>query len=383
MLVTDFDAPTGGVQKNSRLLLREFGKRGIGTFVCCRNYHGLSRLETREDGSRVRRSPVIGTSMAVNAIVYLIDTFFWLILNRKKYDVIHCQQMFGPTMAAAAASFVIRKPIVTRITLSGETGEAQAVRKMRFAGVRLSLLGRVTKWVTLTREMKGEIESLGVAPEKVKIIYNATEIPEDSAADEQTKIEYRKKIELSHSMVAVFTGRLSHEKGLDILLDAWKTVTQKFPEAYLILLGGGGDYRNVEAQLKQQVETFGIGNTVEFRGYVDNPKDYILASDVFVLPSRAEGMSNSLVEAMACGATIVATNIPANTEICEDGVNSLLVGVDDAKALAEALLKIFGDPSLAKELAQRARKKAENELSIETMIDAYIDTYSETIARRK
>ena len=121
LLVTDVDAPSGGIQKNSRLLLRELHKRGVATYACVRNYHGLPSTE-QVDGTSFHRSPVFGRGLAINGILYFASTFLWLLRNRDKYDVIHCQQMFGPTMVAAVASFFIRKPILTRVTTIGELG---------------------------------------------------------------------------------------------------------------------------------------------------------------------------------------------------------------------------------------------------------------------
>ncbi len=378
MLVTNIDASTGGVQKNSRLLLAEFNKRGIKTFVCARNYHNLPRNE-QIDGTFFHRSPVLGSSMAINSILYLIDSFFWLVWHRKKYDVLHCQQMFGSSMVAAIISLFIKKPILTRITLSGETGEANEIRQLPFTSFRLKLLKRVTKWVVLNKEMKGEIETLGITPEKIEIIYNATEIPKESAFEAKTRKKIRAELKLEYEKIAVFVGRLSEEKGLDTLIAAWRIVQEKHPQAHLLLLGEGGAFRNVEREMKEIVAKLHLKEAVHFLGHINNAKDYILASDIFVLPTKAEGMSNALVEAMACGTAIVATDIPANQEICTNEVNSLLVKPADSQGLAEVIIKLFDSQQLAENLGKQARKVAEENLSVETMASRYINLYREII----
>jgi glycosyltransferase involved in cell wall biosynthesis len=90
-------------------------------------------------------------------------------------------------------------------------------------------------------------------------------------------------------------------------------------------------------------------------------------------------MSNALVEAFACGTAVVATDIAANREICDDGVNSILVPVGEAPKLARAVTDIFNSPELANTLGAEARRKAENELSIEKMVLAYLETYEEVL----
>ena len=378
ILVTNIDAPTGGVQKNTRLLLREFNKRGIATFACIRNYYRLPSNETI-DGTVVHRSPVCGNSMLLNGVLYFVDTIVWLIRNRSRYDVIQCQQMFGPTMAAAAASFLVRKPIVTRVTTSGTLGEVFHIRKMAFARLRLWLIRRVSIWVALTGDMAREIETLGVGRKNIRVIHNSTTIPDTTAFDDRAKLGQRTRLGLPGVKIGVFAGRLSEEKNLDVLINAWGLIAQRHPDALLLLIGEGGEFRNVESSLRDQVARMGLGDNVIFNGYVERPVEFLLASDVFVLPSRTEGMSNSLVEAFACGCAIVASDIPANTEICKHRVNSLTVAAGDPVSLADAVITIFESPELAKGLRIEARRLAEMKLSVDTMVDKYLATYVELV----
>lgn len=378
MLVTNIDAPTGGIQKNSRLLLARLNERGARTFVCARNYYGLPR-SAMVDGTEFHRSPVLGNSLALNGILYLFDAFVWLIRNRNRYDVLHCQQMFGPTMVAAAASFLIRKPIVTRVTTIGELGEVKYIRQMAFSNIRLKLIRRVTRWIALTEEMKRELLTLDIPEERITIIHNSTGIPEAEAFDPENKAFMREKLDLGQQKVGVYVGRLSEEKNLDLLIDGWAKVNKSYPDAILLLLGAGGDFRNVEDHLKEQVKRLGMEETVRFLGHVPNAKEYVLASDVFVLPTRTEGMSNALVEALACGATVVATDIPANREICTHEENALLVPVGDADGLSDAILRVFDSPELSMRLAQAARSNAIADLSVDRMVDKYLSLYQEAL----
>lgn len=380
LLVTNIDAPSGGIQKNSRLLLSELHKRGIDTYACVRNYHRLPRDEIIE-GTRFHRSPVVGSSMALNGVIYFLDVLWWLIRNRDKYDVIHCQQMFGPTMAAAVASYFVKKPILTRVTTVGELGEVKQIREMPLSGLRMRLIRRVTAWAALTGAMKDELVELGIPADSIQVIHNSTAIGADVAYSVDTKAALRKTLDLGDGEIAVFVGRLSEEKNLDVLIRAWATVMARFPSAQLLLLGDGGAYRNVEPSLRELVDDLGLNRSVRFLGHVPNAKDYVLAAGVFALPSRTEGMSNALVEALSCGATIVATEIPGNAEICTDRVNALLVPVGDEAALADAIKELFGSRDLARQLGKAARQKAEQDLSVDRMVSAYVAAYQDMLCR--
>lgn len=382
MLVTDLDAPTGGIQKNSRLLLGEYNARGMDTFVCARNYHGLSADEVI-NGTVIHRSPVIGDSLAVNGLLYLIDTFIWLVKNRKKYDVVHCQQMFGPTMTAVVAGVLTRKPILTRITAGGSIGEANEIKRLPLSWLRIRLIKYVSRFVALTEEMKSELTGLGISPDKISVIHNSTDIPSQTTYSSEEKGRYKHSLNLPDVKIGVFTGRLSEEKCLDSLIAAWKKIIVQFPDAQLLLLGEGGSYRNIESELRQQVADLGLVRHVDFKGFVPNPKDFLLAADVFILPSRCEGMSNSLVEAFACGSTIIASDIGANREICIHDVNSLLFPVGDSERLAEHLIRIFSEQNTAERLGRNARSLAEEQLTVEKMTDKYLAEYECILSDRK
>jgi glycosyltransferase involved in cell wall biosynthesis len=382
MLVTDIDAPTGGLQKTSRHLLRELNRRGLKTYVCARNYHGLPRNEVQE-GTLIHRSPVLSRSLAaLNSLIYLIDALCWLVRHRKQYEVIHCQQMFGAATVGLFAKKLLGKPVTVGLHMSGsELGEVAHIHRMPLAKFRLRQLREVDRWVALSREMEGEVQTLGVLPEQVVVIPNGVVLPVETAFAPGVRERYRAALNLEkYKQVAVFTGRLSWEKGLDTLLEAWKMLQDRHPEAHLLLLGEGVPFRNVEPELRALREQLGLENVVHFLGHVSNVGEYLLASDIFILPTRSEGLSVALVEAMAAGTTIVTTDIPANRDIIETEVTGLLFPPNDARELAAALARVLDEPQLAERLRRNARTRAERDLSVEAMASRYLDAFSEVAA---
>jgi glycosyltransferase involved in cell wall biosynthesis len=376
MLATDVDSPTGGIPRQSRRLLRELSRLGVKTYVCTRNYHRRPRTE-RQDGTLIRRSPVVGRRFrALNSLLYLVDTLAWMVRNRRRYDVIHCQQMFGAAVVGLLAKRLLNKPVLVRVTTTGELGEVQHVRRTPPARLRLRQLRQVDRWVALTEDMKREVLTLDAPHERVSVIPNSAVLPEDRAYSPGVKDCYRAQLGLDFTQVAVYTGRLSEEKGLDVLLHAWRLVGERLPKANLLLLGEGGEFRNVEPELRSLAARLGLEKTVHFCGHVPNPTDYLLASNLFVLPTRTEGMSNSLVEAMAAGAAIVTTDIPANRELIESGIEGLLVPPGNDKALAAAIVRVLSSPELAHRLGRSAREKAEGELGLDRMVSRYLQLYS-------
>lgn len=143
--------------------------------------------------------------------------------------------------------------------------------------------------------------------------------------------------------VVISVGRLHRQKGFDILLQAFSQLLEKL-DARLLILGEGSDRYSIEA-LRNELKLTGV---VDLPGYVPNPAAYIARSDLFVLSSRWEGLGNVLIEAMACGVPLVATDCPNGPrEILDGGRFGELVPPDDPEALAFAMEEALSNPQPA------------------------------------
>ena len=157
----------------------------------------------------------------------------------------------------------------------------------------------------------------------------------------------------------VAAGRLRKEKGIDLLLDALPAVVQQFPKVRLTVLGEGPQ----EAELREQTARLCIDRYVDFVGFEENPWAYLSNADLFILPSRMEGMPNALLEALALGTPAVATaSVGALNEIAQTNEELLLVPPENPTALAEGIISVLNKPSSGRpslELAVRRLEKFE------------------------
>jgi len=154
----------------------------------------------------------------------------------------------------------------------------------------------------------------------------------------------------------IAVGRLIHQKGYDILLQALHRLKDDIDFECQIL--GLGELRE---ELEQQLRMLGLENHVHFAGWQDNPFAVMREADVFVLPSRWEGFGNVIVEAMALGLPVVAAHCNGSPGwILEEGQSGLLVSPEDDQALYRALRKINADPELRQRLGEAARKRSED-----------------------
>ncbi|WP_028357692.1 glycosyltransferase family 4 protein [Brackiella oedipodis] len=147
-------------------------------------------------------------------------------------------------------------------------------------------------------------------------------------------------------------GRLHHEKGFDRLIDAFAKVAPQYPDWRLIILGEGPQRKNLQAQIDQ----LGLSSQIDLLGRVGNMTWWYRHADMYVLSSRAEGLSNTLQEAMAAGLPVLAVDCPVGPqEIIRDGIDGKLVSNDNATdSLAKGLEQMLSQPELRYQLSQRA-----------------------------
>jgi len=149
----------------------------------------------------------------------------------------------------------------------------------------------------------------------------------------------------------VAMGRLEHQKGFDVLLSAFASISDDHPEWRLVVLGEGPE----RAALENEAIRLGLDQRVLLPGVSDAPETVLRQCEVFILSSRYEGFPNALCEAMACGLAVVSSDCPEGPgEIIRDDLDGILVPPDDPDALAEALSKIMSDGDYRLRLAARA-----------------------------
>jgi len=160
----------------------------------------------------------------------------------------------------------------------------------------------------------------------------------------------------------LFVGRLAAVKGLNLLLDAFMEIAQRRPGCELTLVGDGPE----RAEIKQRVREMGLESQVTFTGYQSPEKvgEYLAKTDVFVLPSFAEGVPVVLMEAMAAGVPVVATRVAGVTELVDHETSGLVVPPGDCKSLSEAIDRLLDDGAMRQRMAEAGRARVEAEFDI-------------------
>ena len=173
-------------------------------------------------------------------------------------------------------------------------------------------------------------------------------------------------------------GRLVPRKGHRTLIDAMVRVTERLPDARLVIVGDGPE----RAALAAYVENRGLGSAVQFAGTVYPTTELLADADLFVFPSLVEPQGLALLEAYAAAVPVVASRTGGIPEMLEDGQDGLLVEPGNARALADAILRMIEDPGLRQRAVASARKRVRS-FNVEPIADEYVSVYQLVANRRE
>lgn len=229
------------------------------------------------------------------------------------------------------------------------------------------LMEKLTLWLTdcvLTNSqavMDYYQESYSL-PECTAVIPNGVEMPDVSAKERRS---VKNELNLSENNFVITTvARLVPQKDHETLLDGFAEFLDQIedkPKPTLLLCGGGP----IKDDLQKLADKLGISSQVQFLGKRQNVFAILSITDVFVLPSKKEGMSNALLEAMASGCACIVSNISENTELIKDRKNGLDFNLGDGQDLARQIKVLYNDPEMRKDFSQKSRENIENEHSLD------------------
>ena len=397
----------GGVQRQVLEQARSLRKRGYqATILTLRYEKTWPPCEIVEEVPvfRVAGSVLGGREKLPRALQKLCYLMALIIMgytiwkHRQHYDILHVYQLNLLALLTALACLFTGKPMLigVRCADAGRSVGSKMVSLIagpldasttwlhvegpRREGADLAALEKIGKpVVTFTRSLLQHVDAVVVVLStrmikyldehdfhlsNVQLIPNGVDITRFPPIAGEPTLDER-------AQTVTCIARLCYQKGIDILLQAWHIVHPQAPQARLILVGDGP----LQPQFEQMAQALGIKDSVEFAGMQDDVAAQLRRSGMSVLPSRWEGMPNSLLEAMASGLPCIATRVSGSEDIIQHGENGLLVEPEDYQGMAQALITLLHDPLAASAYGRAARETIEKYYSLESMIDRYIELY--------
>jgi glycosyltransferase involved in cell wall biosynthesis len=280
------------------------------------------------------------------------------------------------------AAWLARVPIVIH-TPHGHVFYGHFARSLSRIFLQMEkLLSRITHHqIALTPAECNDYLSLRVShPSNTSVIHSGVDLEQFS---KEAKQGSRKREELgisADSLVIGYVGWLIPIKGVTHLVSAMSKVAEQYPKSILVLVGKGDEKGWEEIKLKEMVDSLGLADKILFWGWRPDVAEVMGCFDVFVLPSLNEGMGRVLVEAMAAGLPIVASQVGGIPDLVKDGQNGLLVPAEDASALAKAISDLLSDKERRNRMGE-AGKKMCLPYSAEAMMEQIDDLYKDLLAK--
>ncbi len=318
----------GGAQYNMVVLCNWLAERGQETHLVLGNAGG-PYLSWVGSGVRVIDLKAASVTTALLPLVRYL---------RQEEPAVMLVTLEHAAVVAIIARMLARSRhrLVVRVAndLTSNLGEAQGFRNRILAVLVPCLYPRADHVVAVSDGVSQDlVRNFGVKEENISVIGNP------AATDELVRLAEERVehpfFDLSGEPVILGAGRLTPQKGFSALIEAFSMVNERMPSR-LIILGEGGE----RAQLETLAKELGLWERISLPGHVDNPFYFMRNADVFVLSSRHEGLPNVLLQAMACGTPVVATDCPSGPkEILEGGRWGALVPVGDVGAMADGIVK--------------------------------------------
>jgi glycosyltransferase involved in cell wall biosynthesis len=295
-------------------------------------------------------------------------TLIFLVRKRKQYDIIECFGIYYYTVASVVMKYTWKKKVINRLECGGENGDLNRINVLKYRFFVKMTWKKVDKIIAISKEIYTDLIHNGVHKENIVFIPNS--VNTDYYSPPISKI-------WNYPLKILFVGRLSEQKGVDILLCAMNEVIQKGLDSFLTIVGDGP----MRQELEQQVKDLEITEHVKFIGNTNDVIRYYHDSHILVIPSNWEGLPLVLLEGMGCELPIVASEIGGIREVIQDGINGLLFPMGNAKELASKIIYLMTNSKAAMEMGRKSREKAVSHFSLVKNMQSYFKLYESLLVQ--
>jgi len=284
-----------------------------------------------------------------------------ILFQQDKIDLVHLHSPIA-AIPGRLAGWLCRLPVIVTVHLPASRyyGDRKTLRskigKILYTGIDRLFNHTITDKLIYVSSLiyQDELANKRIPKKRSIVIQNGINLDRFHVKNPRSNLREILKAP-ANSLILIVVGRLDEQKGIDVLLQALAILTPQIRDRIQVWIVGSGP---IEDELKRMTWELRLGEYVSFLGYREDVVDYLYACDIFVLPSRYEGMPISLLESMAAGLPSIVTDVGENSEVVGNNVRGLVVSPLDHCALADAIESIIVDNDLRESMGRRAKKKA-------------------------
>lgn len=363
MIIHNFrPGPTGGAELQAERLARRLVDLGHDMQV-------LTSL-TVPDAPKEEVSGGVRIHRVANRLPYWVThdntaTFRYLANHRDSFDVLHSHMAYGHSVVAVVAARTFGKKCIIKVACTGEYGDLNTFSAFPGFSAAIVILRQADAVVAISRMVEQELISFGFPADRIVNIPNGVDTDvfrRDAPPSESSKTRF------------ILMGRRHPQKGIDTALRAARRlVDDGMGDKFEIIMYGADypehDYRALAKELRVQ-------ELVEFRPFEPEVLSAYREAHCLLLPSRGEGMSNALLEAMSMELAVITTHVSGTIDVVDDENDALVVPPDSPDALARRMSDVIHNRELVRDLGLRARAKVMSRFSLTSVSQRYSELYS-------
>lgn len=293
------------------------------------------------------------------------------LMRKNSYDIVHSHTSHAHFLAWFAAKFG-GKPariVSRRVDFS--------IYKHALSFSRIKYMRGADHYITVSEAVRGVLVRDGVPADRISVAYSGIDAARfPKIRDNPLRREFALP---PGSPVVGNIGHMVAHKGQIFLVEAAPLILQKFPDARFFIVGDGP----LRTALADRARELALDGKIFFPGFRTDIAEFLNLFDVFVMPSRTEGLGTSVLDALACGAPVVASSAGGIPEMIEHGRTGRLVEPENPAALADGVINLLSDRTMARALADEGRKMVSNKFSVDAMVEKTLEIYERVLALKR
>lgn len=363
MIIHNFrPGPTGGAELQAERLANKLVQLGHPMQVLTRLTVPKALPEEISHGVKIHR---VDFPLAQCITTEVENTFKFLVKRRHTFDVLHAHMAYGHAVVAAVVARSFGKKCIIKIACLGEYGDLYNFSQCARFNWGLEILHQADAFIAISRDVEADLLRWGFPPQRIHRIPNGVDTdyfkPQHSCPTRQ-------------SVRFILMGRRHPQKGIDLALQAARLLREQGLSEQFHISFYGVDYP--EYDYERMAQQLGVIDNVAFFPFQEKVLDIYQGAHCLILPSRGEGLSNSLLEAMATELPVIATQVSGTVDVVTAGEDGLLIPPESSEALAKAMATVIQQPNLALRLGQHARQKMLRAFSLDSVARQYAELYA-------
>jgi glycosyltransferase involved in cell wall biosynthesis len=373
MICPVFRPAVGGTEIAAERLSIKLVQLGFKVTVVTERHDPSCSKSEEVEGVRIQRlSQLKLLGSKVRIIFSYLQFSLFLLFNGRQFNVWHVHQHGVYAAISILLGRIVNRAVIMKVSSSGSNGLLSLNQTSRMSWILIPVLKRVNACVALTNETFQEVIQFGIPQERVFLVGNGIDTVKFCPTDRTDLDKHKTRQGLDTSRVALFVGRLVHEKNPLGLIQAWNIAVCRLPTSWKLVIVGDGPMRGVVEAL---IEELGLCETVRMVGAQTDVARWLQTADLFIVSSNVEGLSNACLEAMSCGVPIISTRVSGAAETIERSNCGCLVDVGNMNQLADALANLANKPDSLVILGARGRELIEKKYSINAIADRFSNLY--------